>query len=79
MSIYAANYIFLSIDFLLEGKVGSACIFIPILPRPPITCEELVAGTRPDSFTMLNIRERLTGLTADPWQEYFPIEQELLR
>ena len=71
------------LDWIRNGRGANAAEPYSLRARPgaaiatPISWEELVAGIKPDSFHMGNIRERLAGLETDPWEGYFLIRQNL--
>ncbi len=44
----------------------------------PLTWDELTPRVRSDQFTVVNVRERLSGLRADPWERYWSVRTERL-
>lgn len=71
------------VDWMRNGRGAHAAEPYSLRARPgatiatPITWEELVAGIKPDSFHMGNIRERVEKLTAEPWEGFFDLKQKL--
>jgi len=43
----------------------------------PLTWDELTPRVRSDQFTIATVRERLSGLRADPWSRYWSVRQRL--
>ena len=73
------------VDYLRNGQGATAVAAYSTRARPgatvsmPITWNELSDRMRSDSFTLLNVEERLRRLTKDPWAEYSSTKQRLSR
>lgn len=71
------------IDYLRNGRGATAIAAFSTRARDgasisaPLTWEELVAGVKPNEFTIRNIGERLRKLQKDPWDGYAQIRQYL--
>jgi bifunctional non-homologous end joining protein LigD len=73
------------IDYLRNAREATAVAAYSTRARPnapvatPIRWNELTSELRSDTFNVANIGERLQGLTADPWQEFFTLKQRLTK
>lgn len=73
------------VDYLRNGQGATAVAAYSTRARPgatvsmPITWNELSEQMPSDSFTLLNVEERLRRLTKDPWAEYSSTKQRLTR
>ncbi|CAN5378384.1 DNA ligase D [soil metagenome] len=71
------------IDYLRNAAEATAVAAFSTRSRPgapvsvPLAWEELSLDLHSDSYTVLNVRERLAGLKQDPWAEYFTLKQRL--
>ena len=71
------------IDYLRNGRGATAIAAFSTRSRDratvsaPLTWEELVAGVRPDQYTISNMPERLAKLKKDPWADYAKTKQFL--
>ena len=73
------------IDYLRNGRGATA--IVPYSPRAragapvstPLTWEELSDDIRSDSFSVLNLSERLASLKRDPWDGIAKVRQSLTR
>lgn len=71
------------IDYLRNGRGATAIAAFSTRARDgasistPLTWEELVAGVKPNEFTIRNIAERLRKLKKDPWEGYAETRQYL--
>jgi bifunctional non-homologous end joining protein LigD len=71
------------IDYLrnIRGATSVAAYSTRATPQAtvsvPLGWDELSATIRSDHFTIANLRERLAGLTEDPWAAYWRIRQPL--
>lgn len=71
------------IDYLRNGRGATAIAAFSTRSRDratisaPLTWEELVAGVRPDQYTIGNMPERLAKLKKDPWADYTNTRQFL--
>ena len=43
----------------------------------PVTWDEVTAELKSDSYSIRNIRQRLSALQEDPWAGYFTVRQEI--
>jgi bifunctional non-homologous end joining protein LigD len=43
----------------------------------PLAWDELGEAIRSDTFTVMNLRERLEGLKKDPWADYHSLKQRV--
>ncbi|MGI4846718.1 MAG: DNA ligase D, partial [Janthinobacterium lividum] len=71
------------VDYLRNGAEATAVAAYSTRARHgapvsvPIAWEELDGDVRADSFTVLNVRERLASQKADPWAAYFALKQRV--
>ncbi len=73
------------IDYLRNGRGSTAITSYGTRARAtgavatPLRWEELTAKLRPDRYTIRNLKNRLTSLTADPWDGFFNVRQSLTK
>ncbi|UFS71153.1 DNA ligase D [Geomonas sp. RF6] len=73
------------VDWMRNGRGAHGAEPYSVRARPgapvatPIGWEELVKGVKPDSFSVLNMKERLERLERDPWEGFFAIRQTFRR
>ena len=71
------------VDFFRNGRGATSVAAYSTRARvgapvsTPIGWEELGSGVRPDSFTVLNLGQRLKKLNSDPWEDYFKVRQSI--
>ncbi len=71
------------IDYLRNESGATTIAAYSTRARPnapvsvPIFWDELDAGIKSDSYTIMNIAERLNHLMEDPWKEYWTLKQQL--
>ncbi|HCF61793.1 MAG TPA: DNA ligase D [Myxococcales bacterium] len=71
------------IDYLRNNRTNTSVAAYSVRARPrapvstPLRWEELSADLPPDFFTVANLPRRLATLKADPWSDYWRIEQRL--
>lgn len=71
------------IDYLRNGRGATSICAFSTRRRPgapistPVAWEELTTDLRPDSYTIGNIRDRLSSLQKDPWEDYFSVRQSI--
>ena len=72
------------VDYLRNASEATAVAAYSTRAKPnapvsaPLDWDELAdARLRPDSYTVLNLRQRLDGLKQDPWADYFRTRQKL--
>jgi len=69
------------VDWMRNGRGAHGAEPYSVRARPgapvatPIGWEELVKGVKPDSFSVLNMRERLERLERDPWEAFLALRQ----
>jgi bifunctional non-homologous end joining protein LigD len=73
------------LDYLRNARGATAIEAYSTRSRPgapvaaPIHWDELAEGVRPDSFTVLNMPERISALGEDPWSELLQVRQRITR
>jgi bifunctional non-homologous end joining protein LigD len=71
------------IDYLRNGRTATAIAAYSTRARPgapvsvPISWEELTPDIHADTFTIRNLRDRLSGLKKDPWSKIGSVRQSL--
>ncbi len=71
------------IDFLRNGRGATSIAAFSTRARSgapvaaPIGWDELTEDLRPDAFNIRNIRQRLSSLRKDPWEDYFKVRQTI--
>jgi bifunctional non-homologous end joining protein LigD len=71
------------IDYLRNGRGATAIVPYSTRARPgapisvPVTWEELSSLEQPNSYTIRNIKKRLSSLKHDPWREMPKVRQGL--
>ena len=71
------------VDYLRNGRGATAVAAYSTRARPgapvstPIAWSELKPALTADKFTVLNLRQRLARLRADPWAEIGRVKQAL--
>lgn len=71
------------IDYARNNRGATAVAPYSTRARPgapvatPVAWDELTPNLRPDAFTVLNLADRLSGLSADPWGDMARVRQAL--
>ena len=71
------------VDYLRNNRGSTTASAYSLRARPglpvsvPFTWDELVEIKQPDYWNLRNLRERLAGLSEDPWREYEGSRQSL--
>ncbi|WP_437223058.1 DNA ligase D [Planctomicrobium sp. SH661] len=73
------------IDYLRNGRGSTAIASYSTRARTgapvatPLRWDELTPSLQPNGYTVANLRQRLRSLKADPWEDFFSVQQVLTK